>query len=200
MVQYFAKLECNEITHRSSTRHRRKWSYCQGCDAPHDRRIPRAKDPTNGTWFCTNCWLRHRTNLFDSATPNNSWMECHRCGMGAFPGNGRFMESGLFYCKLCWKGWIGSMPQKSDWVTGLPNNQIKKTNEPLENIKEEKEENALSNGCPKNDKECDQDKVENSLPNGCPENGKECKNNLQHDEALPNGCPENDKDRKKIGM
>lgn len=115
---------------------KRKYVYCNGCDAPHDRRIKRAKDPTNRRWYCYVCWRAFRTEMYKAAPLNEKWETCMRCTMGTYEKGGRFMEHGTaherFFCNLCWQGWIGALPQKSDWM--------KKTTAEIEEEKREQEE------------------------------------------------------------
>jgi len=94
--------------------------FCTTCDAPFDFRIKRSKDPTNGKWYCAWCWRRFREKMHDMANENTEWATCGRCHLGAFSGGGRYMDDKKFYCNLCWKGWMGSLPQKSDWLPLTP--------------------------------------------------------------------------------
>jgi len=112
-----------------------KYRYCIGCDCPHDRRIKRAKDPTDKCWYCYVCWRNFRMVMFEEAPVNDKWENCQRCLMGAWPAGGRFMKDGRFFCLLCWKGWVGALPQKSDWMAKLPST-AKDTDEKTEGKQE----------------------------------------------------------------
>jgi len=98
----------------------RKKFFCTTCDAPFDFRIKRSKDPTNGKWYCAWCWRKFREKMYELSPENTEWSTCNRCTLGAFAGGGRIMADGKFFCNLCWKGWMGSLPQKSDWLPLTP--------------------------------------------------------------------------------
>lgn len=91
--------------------------FCDGCNIPRDYSIVRKKDPTNNKLYCSYCWSRHREAVFNEAEANEEWVVCEKCGLGCQEGTGRWMPGNLnFYCKLCWRGWISSVPDNRDWI------------------------------------------------------------------------------------